>query len=549
MRLADVADAAHRRACRILSIKASPPSYVAGVRDLTDVLSGMFRDDVRPIFDRARRELLDQLDENERTGKKNVRKLQAIIRRMREDLARAGSTEKIAKEMGDALVAMYRLGQADIMSPLGFGLPRFDLPDADAIGALHKSGLYWIGRHYGEALPDRDRMLGLVQEALEEGVGRVEAGRRLSALFDGVIERNDVYWRGFASTVATRSRSFGALSGMERVGATEYEYVNPLDERTSEVCRRLNGTVFRVEEAARLRDELVETADTPEKWKALSPWPKPAELDGLSPAELQARGMAWPPMHFHCRSSIDVHTFGDFPDFPHMAPEGEEDDEIDWTVALRFPDTKDTPWEEARDSYSAFGTLYEDANDNLPWPQRQAIKDYTGHEYSDMNRALRTGIESAPAALKSKIERATAGIMSSPAPENLIGWRGISSEMDGFLKAREAGTLAPGLRVVDEAFQSVSINKAVARGFAGSAGWGRSPIHLEVRIPKGTPSMWVDYWRDRAGELRDPISVNSGEQEILLRPGAVYEVIEYIPGGSLDDAGNPVDRVVVQVVG
>lgn len=297
---------------RTLGIKASPPTYRGIVTDLGDLLVSWENTTARiPI-----RQAAEQLAELGANPPKDWKAkatgiLDELDRVIAEDYGETvGPAE--AKSYGRMLAAAYTLGKAETLTPMGWSVA-FDLEDQDAIHGLTNSGMWWIGDAYGSKVPT-DRLLAVVdQVAIRGGLGRVAAGQALQTALGADFTRGPAYWRGLAATVATRSRSFGALSGLQAAGAVTYEYVNPLDERTSDVCRALDGVKFTIRGGVDLRDRLL-TAPTPEDWKAISPWPKARDLQGpggglLSSAELQAKGIAWPPLHFHCRSSIDVDTW------------------------------------------------------------------------------------------------------------------------------------------------------------------------------------------------------------------------------------------------
>lgn len=335
--LLDAADALHDAACRILTIKASPPTYEVTVGSLGDLLGKLFEGKAHPLVGQA----VQDLAEIQGTDKPAVAKWQAAKTRVAQLAAAMEATGQVlpdaeAADLGRLLASAYRLGKKEVAQPLGFAAD-FALRDRDALHALHDSGIYWIGKHYGEAL-DQPKLLQVVKETmLDQGLGRAAAGRKLAEAFGGEIQKSESYWRGLAATVATRARSFGAIEAMHASGGRRYEFVNPDDEVTSDVCRALNGTTFTVAGGIALRDKLL-AAKTPEEWKAISPWPKGGDLfndEGKAlykagtfhdaetgildrtkaapylrkPAELQAGGIAWPPLHFHCRSSIVVRVW------------------------------------------------------------------------------------------------------------------------------------------------------------------------------------------------------------------------------------------------
>ena len=503
-----IADHAHRAGCRILSIKASPPSYVVGVETLGDAFVEAFDARSRPVFEAASADLLEQM---ERHGTQvPERNLDRILARAEKALKAAGADPGVGDQLGRALVAMYRLGVEEVREPMG--LPRsafFELADQDVIAGLHRSGLFWIGNHYGEALPERARMLELVKEAIAvEGLGRVEGGKRLAALFSGVIDRNEAYWRGLAATVATRSRSFGALSSMEAAGVVEYEYVNPLDERTSPVCRRLNGTKFRIEQGVRLREELL-TLDNPEAWKERAPWPKERDiLDAqgriLPSSALAAKGIAWPPLHFHCRSTIEVAVFGDWPE---AEPE--------------------TPWNGGGVPYTSDELKV--ALDGWPEPdatadEKKAARDYTAGGFERLNGWLRLGrpmpgeqgwyqafkgLPEKVAALEGLTRRMTV-------PRDVLALRGAGSLGDPLIDAWREGMIRPGYRWREAGFSSTTLSPAILSDYLSVAArsYGGMPMELRVQLAKG-----------QRGVLLGDLSVFDREVEVLLPPGARYEVI------------------------
>lgn len=299
------------QAATVLGIKANPPAYrqvSAGLGELLQAQWGAHE----PLVQAAAADLA-KLGDEAKGGKAWKAAARKRLDRLQRDLvASGGKIPKATREaFGEYLAAGFLLGQTEVAKSLGWEAG-FSLVDQDAISGLTNSGLYWVGNHYGDAL-DQDKLLAATEAMIRSGKGRVEGGKLLEQAFLGEFHKSDSYWRGLAATAATRSRSFGAMSGMEAAGATRYEYVNPLDERTSAVCEALDGTSFTVKGSLELRDKLL-AVDNPEDWKAISPWPKPQDLVGLDgellgSAELQAKGIAWPPLHFHCRSSVDVTTW------------------------------------------------------------------------------------------------------------------------------------------------------------------------------------------------------------------------------------------------
>lgn len=316
------ADECHHLRCRALkelagqpnAATSSPPSINGAIDQLGRLLGRAWDESAAPHVEAAVVELLGIAEG--RAGGEASRSRQAAVKRTLATLeaaleARAPLTDAQVSSLARYLQGAYRTGKVEVARELGWSVS-FRLADQDAIAGLVNNGVWWVGK---TALTGSTaRALGDVAlGVLEEGLGRREAGLRFAAAVGGVASRSQDYWEGFAAVYVTRSRSFGALSAMVEMGGRTYRYVNPLDERTSDVCRRLAGTEFTVRESVRLRDRLLGTSD-PEAWKTIAPWPRADDVLGsdgqvLPAAELQRRGIAMPPLHMHCRSAIDVEEF------------------------------------------------------------------------------------------------------------------------------------------------------------------------------------------------------------------------------------------------
>ena len=322
--------ARHQQVTRHVVIRANPADYDRIVADLAGVLSREFRGLALPVADALARELAE-IGSSGRP--RALDEAAAALERAGAQLRAAGATSKGHVDgFVRATAAAYTLGQAEVAGPLGWSVST-NLPDRDAIAGLSHTGLLWIGDAHGDRL-DQRRILDVVDRTMiRGGLGREEGGKALAAEFDGQFERSDRYWEMLAATAATRARSVGSLGAMERCGVVTYEFMNPVDERTSDVCRALDGTIYKVKTALALRDRML-TASSPDEYKAIAPWPRGADVytaegaelyrsgafrlpDGSLDAdkakahvrpsgELAASGIAFPPLHGHCRSSIEV---------------------------------------------------------------------------------------------------------------------------------------------------------------------------------------------------------------------------------------------------
>jgi hypothetical protein len=397
------ADAAHGLIAYTLAIKANPPSFNGTISSLASLLQESFGVTASELAAEAAEDLA-AISDSKASDAFKFSKAKVRVGKLQGAMAEAGQElgEQTVERLGRYLASAYRLGATEISKPLGWSVA-FTLADRDALAGLQKSGLYWIGEHYGEAFSE-DQLLKTVREVmLEKGLGRAAAGRQLAATLGKSIKRSDSYWRGLAAVVATRSRSFGAIESLARTGAIRYEFLNPDDEKTSPVCDRLNGTVFYVKGAIALRDQLL-NAKTPGDWKTISPWPKVTELtvDGTAdgklrkPTELQQAGIAWPPLHMHCRSSIQVRVYA-----PLGKGEIDPLGQVDWQApkppkvkapAVALPDVVPNPLKPPPWVPDLPTSLVQSVDNGGDWQQLFRLQGYTDEEINALMGADMAGV-------------------------------------------------------------------------------------------------------------------------------------------------------------
>lgn len=221
--------------------------------------------------------------------------LALLARMMGPDLA--GLT---AEQAGELVGMGYLAGRRGTARKLKVK-PNLGLVDKRAQTILGQHTVYWIGNHYDDALAAE--ITGTARAlAFDQGLGREDAGKAMKAALGERFQRSDTYWRGLAAVTMTRSRSMGAMQSLVEAGWDEYEVVAVMDERTSDICRVMNGRIIQVARAVELRDALL-GAKSPEDVKALAPWLPAREVRDKATAALPG-GLALPPYHFHCRTTV-----------------------------------------------------------------------------------------------------------------------------------------------------------------------------------------------------------------------------------------------------
>lgn len=169
----------------------------------------------------------------------------------------------------------------------------------------------------------------------------------------------------------------------------------------------------------------------------------------------------------------------------------------------------------------AFTSIYNDAihdsgvfkASSLSQSIKNAIKEYTGPAYAQINGALRTGkkLGSNKQNVVNKLNEAFAQ-PEAKANENFTVYRGITSS--------QLQHLVMGSTITDKGFVSTSSDVNEAKKFAGTAG-----ALMEIRVKKGQPAMSVKN-----------TSAFPSEMEIMLPANTSFKVV----GKKIGPEGHPV---------
>ncbi len=204
---------------------------------------------------------------------------------------------------------------------------------------LRQQGLY-IRDEFGRRAEDAaEQARKIVVAGIEQGLGQQDIAADLSAdITLRQLGRAQAYWEVVATAFSNRARTATQLNAYDEAGITVYKFVAVLDERTTDICRYMDGRTFRVSSALKQqrRSEALTSADD---IRNLMPWVYKRRLGGrtelyyeaygqkmhvawvdssavgerdatgifsggLSNEELEAAGLLVPPLHPLCRSTI-----------------------------------------------------------------------------------------------------------------------------------------------------------------------------------------------------------------------------------------------------
>ena len=155
---------------------------------------------------------------------------------------------------------------------------------------------------------------------------------------------------------------------------------------------------------------------------------------------------------------------------------------------------------------------------------KNAIKEYTGPAYAQINGALRTGkkLGSNKQNVVNKLNEAFAQ-PEAKANENFTVYRGITSS--------QLQHLAMGSTITDKGFVSTSSDVNEAKKFAGTAG-----ALMEIRVKKGQPAMSVKNTSAFPSEMEVMLPANTSFKVVGKKigpEGRPVLIVDYVPPANL----------------
>ncbi|MDF6043978.1 protein phosphatase [Streptomyces sp. JH14] len=162
---------------------------------------------------------------------------------------------------------------------------------------------------------------------------------------------------------------------------------------------------------------------------------------------------------------------------------------------------------------------WNDYADNLPQSQKDAVFDYTKEPpqptptYKEINGFLRGKTEFDTPQVRHEVDEIDKALAGNPMPEDMMVVRGTGlGHIDVPSPMRMLGNTYP-----DQGYMSTSLGNHPVPSFAGKE------AILRLRVPKGTPTMWVERLSD----------FGVAEREMLLGRGTEYKVTRVF----MDDSG------------
>lgn len=173
----------------------------------------------------------------------------------------------------------------------------FDEIDIRAINAM-RNNFYWVGKEFNKGFTDR--LKDIIENAFRGEVARSELAGRLKDEFASELKQSVRYFEGVSDHIISQNQNISTVNQARKYGVKYYKVVAVMDNRTSAICRSMNGRLIPAEHIERQCDNIMNAKDMASK-KAAAVWAK-APYNGRSDKMDSNFGM--PPYHFRCRTEI-----------------------------------------------------------------------------------------------------------------------------------------------------------------------------------------------------------------------------------------------------
>lgn len=110
----------------------------------------------------------------------------------------------------------------------------------------------------------------IVADGLEQGLRSPEIARNLSSAAVRInLQRSEAYWQVVSSSAVNRARTYGQLRSFDDAEIRAYRFDAVLDERTTNICRMMDGQMFPVRSGL---SKISQVEDNGEDVKQVQPW-------------------------------------------------------------------------------------------------------------------------------------------------------------------------------------------------------------------------------------------------------------------------------------
>ncbi len=270
--------------------------------DLHEVMANTWDEEILATY----RDLLEQLYNADITTGEQAEKM--VSERLGE-----GFALKVDKPLQEWTSQTYKLGSDEVAARLKTEIS-LNLADRKAINVLNEQNIFWVGEYYDEN--SKSEVKNAMNKLLADGASRDTIAKELREVFNERGMKGSQYFYDFTNHVAGRLRNMGAVSAMRKSTAEYAEVVAILDDRTTDICREMNGRLVPVGTLVETYQSILDIKTegrTPDQvrddLKKIAPFwsdKNTAKIMGQSTGKIVGKnpGLALPPYHWRCRTRI-----------------------------------------------------------------------------------------------------------------------------------------------------------------------------------------------------------------------------------------------------
>ena len=197
----------------------------------------------------------------------------------------------------------YTEGKKKVCKPFKID---YSLDDADlgALNTLDEFNGWYIRDKFSKDTSDIiNRELS---DLLERGGTKREFAQTLETALEDHVTDSKTYWELLADHTLTKIQNMGHVSGYETAGVQYVKIVAVIDNKTTPICRAMNGKVFKVADFRKQYDKIIHAAEKHDlkAYKAAQPMVNGKAMKGeISEEDIKKLGIKLPPYHFRCRTT------------------------------------------------------------------------------------------------------------------------------------------------------------------------------------------------------------------------------------------------------
>jgi hypothetical protein len=214
----------------------------------------------------------------------------------------AGEGSTLAKKV-EAAISAAMLGGAAAVTTTGKSL--FANDEFTKVGV--RQGLVY-GTNTAVNAFYSDIMVPKLQREVERFAthgDRAKLFNGMNAFLQKNISFESPYWKVVANSAISRAHHYGMLRAAYESGKTGYFLLAVLDDKTTEICRALNGREFWVADGLNFMESVIRADD--DEVRTVDPWITNVEqVEGKTTEQLRHDQILTPPFHSNCRTTLQI---------------------------------------------------------------------------------------------------------------------------------------------------------------------------------------------------------------------------------------------------